>query len=99
MSCEDQHFSGRPNEVTMPIMVKKICKSPSTDMIDISKSAVHCILTENLDMRKLCARWVPNLFPMKQKQCLENVANEYSVLFHSKKTGVDDLSILLSPII
>ena len=28
------------------------------DLVGFSKSAVHCILTENLDLRKLCARWV-----------------------------------------
>ena len=26
------------------------------DMVGISKSAVHCILTKNVDMRKLCVR-------------------------------------------
>ena len=43
------------------------------DMVGISKSAVHRILTENLDMRKLCARWVPRLLKMKQKQRREDV--------------------------
>ena len=38
------------------------------DMVGISKSAVHRILTENLDMRKLCARWLPRLLTMEQKQ-------------------------------
>ena len=73
-SCQDEHRSGRPNEVTMPEMVKKIHKMvlddrqlkvrELADMVDISKSAVHRILTENLDMRKLCARWVPRLLAM-----------------------------------
>ena len=34
------------------------------DMVGISKSAVHRILTENLEMRKLCARLVPHLLTM-----------------------------------
>ena len=38
------------------------------DMVGISKSAVYRILTENLDMRKLCARWVPHLHTMEQKE-------------------------------
>jgi histone-lysine N-methyltransferase SETMAR len=67
-SCQDQHRSGRPIELTTPEMVKKMHKMvlddrrlkvrEIADMVGISKSAIHCILTENLDMRKLCARWV-----------------------------------------
>ena len=58
-SCQDEHRSGRPNEVTTPEIVKKIHKMvlddrrlkvrELADMIGISKSAVHRILTENLD--------------------------------------------------
>ncbi|EFN88306.1 Putative uncharacterized protein FLJ37770, partial [Harpegnathos saltator] len=66
MSCQDEHRSGQPKEVTTPEMVKKIHKvvlddrrlkvRELADMIGCAKSAVHRILTENLDMRKLCAR-------------------------------------------
>ena len=56
------------------------------DMVDISKSAVHRMLTENLDMRKLCARWVPRLLTMEQKQRPENVSTECLTKFHGKKT-------------
>ena len=38
------------------------------DMVGISKSAVHRMLTENLDLRKLCARWVPRLPTMEQQR-------------------------------
>ncbi|GFU80337.1 mariner transposase [Trichonephila clavipes] len=65
-SCQDEHRSGRPNEVTSPEMVKKIHKAilddrrlkahELADIVGISKSAVHRILSESLDMRKLCAR-------------------------------------------
>jgi histone-lysine N-methyltransferase SETMAR len=77
-SCQDEHRSGRPNEVTTPEMVTKIHKMvlddrrlkvrELADMVGISKSAVHRILTENLDMKKLCARWVPRLLTIEQKQ-------------------------------
>ncbi|EFN88346.1 hypothetical protein EAI_02479, partial [Harpegnathos saltator] len=46
-SCQDEHRSGRPNE----LKVRELA-----DMVGISKSAVHRILTdENLDMRKMGA--------------------------------------------
>ena len=64
--CQDEHHSGRPNEVTMTEMVKKIHKMVLDDrrlklrelagMVCILKSAVHRILTGNLDMIKLCVR-------------------------------------------
>ncbi|XP_076667941.1 histone-lysine N-methyltransferase SETMAR-like [Andrena cerasifolii] len=91
-SCRDEHRSGRPNEVTAPEMVKKIYKMivddrrlkvrELADMIGIPKSPVHRILTENLDMRKLCARWVPRLLAVKQKQRREDVSVECLAVFH-----------------
>ncbi|EFN82199.1 hypothetical protein EAI_05142, partial [Harpegnathos saltator] len=53
------------------------------DMVGISKSAVHRILTEHLDTRKLCARWVPRL---QQKQRREDVSIECLAKFRSNKT-------------
>ena len=56
------------------------------DMADISKSALlHRIFTENLDMRKLCARWVPRLLTIEQKQRCEDVLIESLAMFHSNK--------------
>ena len=61
---------GRPNEVTTPEMGKKIHMMvlddrrlkvrELADAVDVSDSAVFRILSENLDMRKLCARWKKN---------------------------------------
>ncbi|XP_023237730.1 histone-lysine N-methyltransferase SETMAR-like [Centruroides sculpturatus] len=94
-SCEDEHRSCRPSEVTMPEMVEKIHKMvldetqikvrELADMVGISKSAVHRILTENLDMRKLCASWVPRLLTMGQKQRREDVSIESLAMFRSNK--------------
>ncbi|GFW85489.1 mariner transposase [Trichonephila clavipes] len=63
MNCHKEHRSGRPNEVTTLEIVKKIHKAVLddrrlkvcglADIVGISKSAVHHILSENLDMRKL----------------------------------------------
>ena len=53
------------------------------DMIGISKSAVHRLLTENMDMGKLCARWMPRFLTMEQKQRREDVSIECLAMFHS----------------
>ena len=95
MSCQDEHRSGRPNQAITTEIVKKIHKMllddrqlkvrELGDMVSISKSPVHRILTENLDMRKLCARWVPHLLTMEQKKCRKDVSIECLVMFHSNK--------------
>ncbi|GFV73278.1 mariner transposase [Trichonephila clavipes] len=82
-SCQEQHRSGQSNKVTTPEMAKKIHKAvlddrrlkvcELADVVGISKSAVLRILSENLDMRKLCARWVARLLILEQKQCREDV--------------------------
>ena len=56
------------------------------DMESISKSGVHRVLTENLGMRNLCARWVPGLLTMEQKQRRDNVSIECLSICHSNKT-------------
>ncbi|XP_017481945.1 PREDICTED: putative uncharacterized protein FLJ37770 [Rhagoletis zephyria] len=85
-SCQDEHRSGRPNEVTTPEMVKKIHKAVMddrrlkvrglADIVGISESTVHRIFSEDLEMRKLCPRWVKHLLTLDQKQCREEVSIE-----------------------
>ena len=92
---QDEHRSGRPDEMTMTEIVKKIYKMVLDDrrlkvrelanMLNIPKSAVHCTLTENLDMRNLCVRWVPRLLIMEQKERREDVSIE---CFAIKKTSI-----------
>ncbi|GFX23083.1 mariner transposase [Trichonephila clavipes] len=94
-SCQDKHCSGQPNLVTIPKMVKKFYKMVLEDhqlkmhqlavIVGILKSSVHHILFKNLDMRKLCARWVLRLLALEQKQCYEDVSIECVARFHSNK--------------
>ena len=51
----------------------------------VFQSAVHRILTKNLDMRKLCAKWVQHLFTIEQKQCHDDVSIHCSAMFYSNK--------------
>ena len=48
---------------------------------------IYIILIENLDMRKLCARRVPRLLTMVQKQRREDVSVECLAMFHSNKAN------------
>ncbi|XP_017479387.1 PREDICTED: histone-lysine N-methyltransferase SETMAR-like [Rhagoletis zephyria] len=68
-------------------MVKKIHKAVMddcrlkvrelADIVGISKSTVHRVLAEDLEMRKLCPRWVPHLLTLVQNQCREEVSIDY----------------------
>ncbi|GFS52661.1 mariner transposase [Trichonephila clavipes] len=58
MSCQDEHCSGRPNEVTTPERIKyhkvvldvhRLKKREVEDIVGISKSEVHRILSGNSD--------------------------------------------------
>ncbi|GFV70793.1 hypothetical protein TNCV_1947031 [Trichonephila clavipes] len=64
--------------------VKKIPKADLDDsqikvrqlasIVHISKSEVYRILSEILDMRKLCAKWMPCLLTLEHTQCHEDVS-------------------------
>ena len=53
------------------------------DVEGISRSAVHRVLTENLNVRKLCSRWVPR-FPTQERK---DISIECLVMFHRNKAG------------
>ena len=55
------------------------------DMVGISKSALQCILNENLDIKNLCSIWVLCLFTVEQIQGCEDVSIEYLAMFHINK--------------
>ena len=76
-SLEDDPRSGRPVTVATPEMVNKVHDIVMTDRrvteryiastVGISQERVHSILTEDLEMRKLSARWVPRPLTIDQK--------------------------------
>ena len=104
-SCQDEHRNSRTNEMTTTGMVQEIHEMvlkqrrlkvhELADMVGISKGAVHCILTENLDMRKLCTRWMPGLLTIKQKKRREYVSTECFVMFHSNKADFSRRFIIM----
>ena len=73
----DATRSGRPIEASIPENIKKLHRivlndrkvkvRELADMLKISAERVHHILHEHLQMKKLCARWVPRLLTIDEK--------------------------------
>jgi len=69
---------GRPVEVIMPEMIEKIHRIVMEDrrmkvrdiaeIVGISVDRMHNILHKKLEMKKLCARWVPRLLTIDQNR-------------------------------
>ena len=78
MSTEDGERSGRPKEVVTDGNIKKIHNVILNDRKmklmeiaeapKISKERIGHIFHQYLDMRKLCAKWVPRELTFDQKQ-------------------------------
>jgi len=54
--------------------------------IGISKEGVGCILHEELDMKKLCVRWVPRLLTVDQKRTRMKISEQCLERFNKNKT-------------
>jgi histone-lysine N-methyltransferase SETMAR len=60
--------------------------SEITETIGISKKHVGYILHEELDMKKLCARWVPRLLTADQKRTCMKISEQRLERFNKNKT-------------
>ena len=56
------------------------------ETIGISKERVGYILHEELDMKKLCARWVPCLLTADQKHTRMKISEQWLERFNKNKT-------------
>jgi histone-lysine N-methyltransferase SETMAR len=63
------------------IKVRKIAETTG-----ISKEHVGYILHEELDMKKLCARWVPRLLTADQKRTCMKISKQCLECFNKNKT-------------
>jgi len=76
-SLEDDPCEAHPKSATTPEIIEQVHDMvldewrmkvhEITETIGISKEHVGYILHEELDMKKLCARWVPSLLTADQK--------------------------------
>lgn len=95
-SLEDDPRSGRPKTATTPEMVDKVHDlvlndrrlkaSEIAEAVGISKERVLYILHEELDMRKLSARWVPRLLTMEQKRVRSQMSMNNLEIFKRNTT-------------
>jgi len=95
-SLEDDPREGRPKSATTPEIVEqlhgmilddrrmKVCEI--ADTIGISKERVGYILREELDMKRLCARWVPRLLTADQKRTSMKISEQCLERFNKNKT-------------
>lgn len=92
---QDEARPGRPKSVTTPEMVVKVHDmvlsdrrlklSEIADTTGISKERIHHILSEELNMKKLSARWVPRMLTHDQKRIRVQNSKECLERFQSNK--------------
>jgi [histone H3]-lysine36 N-dimethyltransferase SETMAR len=78
--------TGRPKTVSTADILQKLEEivmqdrrlkvSEIAERMDIPKTTIHRMLTDDLNMRKLSARWVPKLLTPSQKQDRVDISNE-----------------------
>ncbi|XP_065665495.1 protein GVQW3-like [Hydra vulgaris] len=94
-SLGDDERSGRPKTATTDENIAKVHQvvldnrrikvREIAEVMNISKERVCHILHENLDMRKLSARWVPRLLTLDQKRVRMNISNALLAQFSRNK--------------
>lgn len=60
-----------------------MCNRYIASAVVISLERVHSILTEDLEMRKLSAHWVPKLLTVDQKHIRLNMFSDNLILFET----------------
>jgi transposase len=86
-SLEFDPHEGRPKSATTPEIIEQVHDMVLDDrqmkvreiseIIGISKKRVGYILHEELDMKKLCARWVSRLLTADQKRTRMKISEQY----------------------
>jgi len=95
-SLEDDPCEGRPKSATTPKITEQVHDMVLDDgrmkvheiaeTIGISKEHVGYILHEELDMKKLCARWVPRWLTADQKRTHMKISEQCLDHFNKNKT-------------
>jgi transposase len=102
-SLQDEPREGRPKSATTPEIIEQLHDMvlddrrmkvrETAETIGISKERVGYILHEELDMKKLCARWVPRLRTADQKRTRMKISDQCLERFNKNKTDFVLLSI------
>jgi hypothetical protein len=93
---EDDPCERRPKSATTPKIIEQVHDMvlndrqmkvhEITETIGISKEHVGYILHEEMDMIKLCARWVPRLLTADQKHTRMKISEQCLEHFNKNKT-------------
>jgi len=104
-SLEDNPREGRPKSATTPEIIEQVHDIELDDRrmkvreiaetIDISKERVGYILHEELDMKKLCARWVPRFLTPDQKRTRMKISEQCLECCNKNKTDFVRRSIAM----
>jgi hypothetical protein len=95
-SLEDDPHEGRPKSATTPGIIEQVHDMVLNDRwmkvreiaetIGISKECVGYITHEELDMQKLCTRWVPHLLTADRKRTHMKISEHCLECFNKYKT-------------
>ena len=95
-SLDDDACKRRPKSATTPEIIEQVHDMILDDQqmkvreiaetIGISKECVGYILHEEMDMKKLCARWVPHLLTADQKCTRVKISDQCLQRFNKNKT-------------
>jgi len=95
-SLEDDPREGRPKSATTPEIIEQVHDMVLDDRrmkvreisetIGIPKERVGYIVHEELDMKKLCAKWVPRLITADQKRTCMKISEQRLESFDKSKT-------------
>jgi histone-lysine N-methyltransferase SETMAR len=95
-SLEDDRHEGRSKSATTPAIIEQVHNMVLDDRrmkvreiaetVGISKESVGYILHEELDMKMLCARWVPHLLTADQKHTRMEISEQSLERFNKNKT-------------
>jgi DNA-binding Xre family transcriptional regulator len=96
-SLEDDPREGRPKSATTPEIIEQVHDMVLDDRrmkvreiaetIGISKERVRYILHEELDVKRLCTKWVPRLLTVDKKRTRMKISEQ--CLEHFNKNKID----------
>ncbi|GFV72150.1 hypothetical protein TNCV_2460821 [Trichonephila clavipes] len=58
----------------------------SLEFPDVSRSVVYKIVNEDLNLKKVCSRWVPRLFRMEHKEKRFAISLDFLIIYEGKES-------------
>ncbi|GFU47556.1 uncharacterized protein TNCV_2442861 [Trichonephila clavipes] len=93
----DEERSSRPSVITVDLMqtVEKEIRKNRRIMIttfplefpDVSRTVVYKIVTEDLDFKKLCSRWVPRLYIAEHKEMRFAISLNFLIRYEEEENA------------